>query len=524
MAAPVNNVPSTLNRLTSLDTPKQLEVLETANRLAHLLNKAQLNKATTEQLINAFMNSVNADEGSIQLLRPTSQATRRTLIRSGAQKISHLDRQLEDLLTGMAVREKQVMLINDILSSLDIKKATKRYTHIQSILIAPFIVRDQPIGAVNLIRLKKAESFTETEQKIIAFLVDEIAEFIEQSHLREKLFDECERLRKELNDRFNIHGIIGRSSAMKEVYSLLERVFPTDGRVFIEGESGTGKELIARIIHYAGPRKNHPFVAVDCSALPPNLLESELFGYVRGAFTGANRDRKGLFEEANGGTLFLDEIVNMNIDTQSKLLRTLQEGEIRPLGSNKSRKVDVRIITAASGNIKEKIAAGEFRSDLYYRLNVVPIHLPALREREGDIALLASHFLKKFAEKHQKKLLSISRKAIKIMEKHPWYGNVRELENVIERAVILAGVDDVSLTPEHLPYELSFAENQRSSFELPLSGDYPSLIANYEREILLRVLRHHYWNQSAAARALNLSERVIRYKMKQLKLEKPKVL
>jgi len=523
MQAPLKDSPSTSYRLSSLDIPKQLEILEAVNRLAHLLNKRQPGEETTEKLINTFMNIVNADEGSIQLLRPTSQVTRRTLIRSGAENISHLDQRLDDLLTGLAVRDKQVVLINDIFSTLDIKKTTKRYAHIQSILAAPLIVQDQPIGVVNLVRLKQAESFTETEQQIATFLVDEIAEFIGQSHLREKLFDECERLRKELGDRFTIHGIIGRSAAMKEVFSLLERVFPTDGRVLIQGESGTGKELIARIIHYAGPRKNHPFVAVDCSALPPNLLESELFGYVRGAFTGANRDRKGLFEEANCGTLFLDEIVNMNIDTQSKLLRALQEGEIRPLGSNKSRKVDVRIIAAASMNIKEKVTSGEFRSDLYYRLNVVPIHLPALRERDGDIALLASHFLKKFVEKHRKKLFTISHSAIKIMEQHPWHGNVRELENVIERAVILAGVDDVSLTPEHLPYELSFADNQQSHFELPLSGDYPSLIANYEREILLRVLRHHNWNQSAAARALSLSERVIRYKMKQLKLEKPKV-
>lgn len=522
MPSTLNDLPSTSNRLSSLGMQRQLEVLETANHLAHLLTKKKLDDQIAEQLIDAFMTIVNADEGSIQLLRPTSQVTRRTLIRTGVEKTFHLDHHLDDLLTGLAVRDKQVILISDVYASLDIKKTTKRYADISSILAAPLIVTDQPIGVINLSRLKRAEPFTENDQQIVAFLADEIAEFIEQSHLREKLFDECERLRKELGDRFTIHGIIGNSAAMKEVFSLLERVFPTDGRVFIQGESGTGKELIARIIHNAGPRKNRPFVAVDCGALPPNLLESELFGYARGAFTGANRERKGLFEEANGGTLFLDEIVNMNIDTQSKLLRALQEGEIRPLGSNTPQKVDVRIIAAASGNIKEKVASGEFRNDLYYRLNVVPIHLPPLREREGDIALLAAHFLKKFSEKHHKKLFTISHDAIQIMEQYPWHGNVRELENVIERSVILADVDDVSLSPEHLPYELSIADDQQSHFELPLSGDYPALIANYEREILLRVLRHHKWNQSAAARALNISERVIRYKMKQLKLEKPK--
>jgi transcriptional regulator with PAS, ATPase and Fis domain len=226
-----------------------------------------------------------------------------------------------------------------------------------------------------------------------------------------------------------------------------------------------------------------------------------------------------LFEEANCGTLFLDEIANTSLETQAKLLRVLQEGEIRPLGSNQARKVDVRIITAASNDLKKKVADGEFRSDLYYRLNVVPLRLPALREKTEDIPVLATHFLQQFAEKHSKKLRIMAPATIQILERYPWPGNIRELENVMERAVILAGDRDTTLLPEHLPYELSFPGATREVFEVPRSGNLPKLLADYEREILLKVLRHHNWNKTEAARALKISERVMRYKMKRLRLK-----
>jgi transcriptional regulator with PAS, ATPase and Fis domain len=375
---------------------------------------------------------------------------------------------------------------------------------------------------VNLLLSNKQMPFTHEDREVLTALTAEISEFIEQAQLREQLFDENERLKQKLTDQVGLHGIIGNSPAMKEVYSLLERVIPTDGRVLIQGESGTGKERIAKFIHHAGPKKNGPFVGIDWCALPPNLLESELFGYARGAFTGADRDRRGLFEEANGGTLFLDEIANMSLETQAKLLRVLQEEEVRPLGSNQPRKVNARIIAASSANLKEKVSSGDFRPDLFYRLKVVPLKLPALQERVEDIPVLASHFLTRFSERHNKKIHTICPPAIEVMERYPWPGNVRELENVIERAVILADDADVTLQQEHLPPELFFPDAQREAFEVPLSGDLTKLLQDYEREILLKVLRHHDWNQTAAGHALNISERVIRYKITRLKLSPPK--
>ncbi|MGH7451344.1 MAG: sigma 54-interacting transcriptional regulator, partial [bacterium] len=433
------------------DLHKQLLVLKAANRIALLLSKAQRVEDAVEQLMAEFAGLVQAEEGSIQLLRPTSQMSRRTLIRRSGAADGLLDSRLDDLLTGWVVKHKQALLTNELASTLDLGKAAERYAGIRSVLAVPLIAQEQVIGVVNLIRTPEAETFSADEQQLVSLLATEIAEFIEQAHIREQLFSDYERLQKEVKDRFDVHGIIGRSTAMKEIFGVLDRIIPTDGRVLIAGESGTGKELIAKIIHHAGPRKTGPFVAVDCGALPPNLLESELFGYVRGAFTGANRDRRGLFEEAHGGTLFLDEIANTSLETQAKLLRALQEGEIRPLGSNQTRKVDARIITAASVDLQKKISAGEFRSDLYYRLNVVPVHLPALRDRVEDIPILATHFLERFAERHGKKLRHLAASTIQILERYPWPGNVRELENVMERAVILAGNNDTSLLPEHLP-------------------------------------------------------------------------
>ncbi|MEE4311212.1 MAG: sigma 54-interacting transcriptional regulator [candidate division KSB1 bacterium] len=315
-------------------------------------------------------------------------------------------------------------------------------------------------------------------------------------------------------DRYARYGVIGQSDVMLDVYNIIDHVKETDCRVVLLGESGTGKELFARIIHEESPRKDGPLVPVDCGALPPNLLESELFGYVRGAFTGANRDKRGLFEEANGGTLFLDEITNMPIEIQAKFLRALQSNEIRPLGSNQSRKIDARIITAASDNLIEKVRVKEFRLDLYYRLNVVPLTIPPLRKRGNDITLLAQHFLAHFSKAHNKSLRSISSKALKLLNLYPWPGNVRELENVIERAVVMSAPDTRVLDHAGLPVDMFahniYGDDNGDSSEKKLS----ERLADYEREQICKALMENHWNQSAAGRALGISERMIRYKIK----------
>ena len=504
------------------DFPKQLAVLQAANHIAHLLGKTDFLEQALEPLINAFIELVQADCGSIQLLRPGSEQTHRTLIRKSRPQEDGFDSHLENLITGWILKHRSAMRTDDIAAQIKLGAAAKRYVNISSLLAVPITQQDHVIGVVNLIRVRPNDPFVEQQAQMASALAQETAEFIEQAHIREQLFSDYQKLRQEVSDRYSRHGILGRSPAMNEVFSLLDRIIPTEGRVLLQGESGTGKELVARIIHHEGPRKNHPFVAVDCGALPPTLLESELFGHVRGSFTGADRDRRGLFEEASGGTLFLDEIANTTLETQSKLLRVLQEGEIRPIGSNQSRKVDVRIITAASIDLNQKIAKGEFRSDLFFRLNVVSIRLPALRERVEDIPTLAANFLKRFAEKHGKQLRHLAADAIKILEHYSWPGNVRELENVIERAAILAKPNEATLKPEYLPFELSHGEILPQSHDLVLTGNLDSLLANYEREILRHVLNKHDWNQTTAAKELKISERTMRYKIKRLSLPSPK--
>jgi transcriptional regulator with PAS, ATPase and Fis domain len=262
-------------------------------------------------------------------------------------------------------------------------------------------------------------------------------------------------------------------------------------------------------------------VAVDCGALPPNLLESELFGYVKGAFTGAIKDRQGLIEEADGGSLFLDEFTNMSLETQAKLLRVIQEGEIRPIGSNQIKKVDVRIIVAASSDLTEKVASGVIRSDLFYRLNVVSIPIPPLRERVEDIPTLSELFVTRYAKKHGKNVKQISPETMQILEHYTWPGNIRELENVIERAVVMMHFEETDLLPKHLPQEVTGFEPVTPFLKIPTEGDLSVIIDDYERQVLETALRQHHWNKMATARALNTSDTVIRYKMNRLGIIAP---
>ncbi len=506
----------------TLNLEGQFAVLKAATRIAHLLSKASALEQTIEPLISEFMKLVQAECGSIQLLRPGSEQTQRTLVRQCTHGECGFDNLLENIVAGWVLKNRTFLLTDDIGAQLNLGEAVKRYVNISSLIAVPVSYQENFIGVISLVRVQPTPAFTNQDAQQALALAQEIAEFIEQANIREQLFSDYQKLRQEVSDRYSIHGILGKSAAINEVFSVLDRVIPTEGRVLLQGESGTGKELIARIIHYEGPRKNQPFIAVDCGALPPTLLESELFGHVRGAFTGADRERRGLFEEANGGTLFLDEIANTTLETQSKLLRVLQEGEIRPVGSNQSRKIDVRIITAASIDLNQKVAKGEFRADLFFRLNVIPIKLPPLRERIQDIPMLAANFINRFAAKHKRQLQHIAAETIKILEHYHWPGNVRELENTIERAVILARPTDITLKPEHLPFELSFGELQPQLCDLTLTGNLEALLANYERAILQHVLHKFNWNQTAAAKELHISERTMRYKIQRLALFSPK--
>jgi len=384
-----------------LNLQQQLKDYEKLLGVLQSLGSSLEVEAILRQIIEAALSLCNAQQGATMLFDPYSQEIAKTLIRQNQAESELLDHYLNTLLSGWALDHKAPQMTDDLAATFGAKQIKARYQAIASALSVPLEWRGEIIGVINLLSLEANHKFGERELRLMKILAAQAAQFIANAKLHEEVFAEADRLRKEIRNKYHFHGIIGHSTKMQALFALLERVIPTEGRVLLEGESGTGKELIARVIHYGGPRKDGPFVAIDCGAPPANLMESELFGYVKGAFTGALRDKKGLFEEAHGGTLFLDEIVNMPPEVQAKFLRALQEGEIRPVGSAQAKKVEVRIIAAASINLRTQVEAGKFRQDLFYRLNVVNVSLPSLRERKEDIAILANHFLKKTAKRRK---------------------------------------------------------------------------------------------------------------------------
>jgi two-component system, NtrC family, response regulator PilR len=324
-------------------------------------------------------------------------------------------------------------------------------------------------------------------------------------------------LRRELRRLTGLDNIIGQSPKMKAIFDMIQTVAPQNSRVLITGESGTGKELVARAIHENSARAQTPFITINCGAFPETLLESELFGYVKGAFTGANENRRGLFQAADGGTLFMDEIGNMNLAMQVKLYRVLQEGKVRPLGSTEEIDVDVRVIAATNKDLEKAIAAGEFREDLFYRLSVIPIHVPSLRERREDISLLALHFLEQFRKSMEKPVQGISPAAMSRLEAYDWPGNVRELENTIERAVALENGTEIS--PAGLPERVSEVSRavsaslgQADATRIPDEGiDFEQVVAETERRYLMAALEKAGGVRTQAAEILKISYRSFRH-------------
>ena len=333
---------------------------------------------------------------------------------------------------------------------------------------------------------------------------------------RSNLIQENKELKARLQERFTFQHIVSGSPKMEEVMGLVARVAPSQATILIQGESGTGKELIANAIHYASLRSEKPWVKVSCAAIPETLLESELFGHEKGAFTGATQKRIGRFEEADGGSIFLDEIGDLSPSTQVKLLRILQDKEFQRLGSNLNLKTDGRVITATHRNLEEAIKKGQFREDLYYRLNVISITLPPLRERREDIPLLINYFLKKYSDENQKLISDISKEARALLLRYPYPGNVRELENLIERAVVLCRGE--TITTQDLPFHLKEEKSEKLWESSKKEKTLPESLEEIERDSILKALHQHQGVQTKAAESLGISERVLRYKMKKYRI------
>jgi two-component system, NtrC family, response regulator PilR len=356
-------------------------------------------------------------------------------------------------------------------------------------------------------------------------LLDELRAAVQQLVETLALKKEAGYLRRELRLLTGLDHIIGTSPKMKAIFELIGNIAPQNSRVLITGESGTGKELVARAIHEHSSRSKNPFITINCGAFPETLLESELFGYVKGAFTGANENRRGLFQAADGGTLFMDEIGNMSVTMQVKLYRVLQEGKIRPVGSTEESDVDVRVIAATNKNLEEEITAGRFREDLYYRLSVIPIHLPPLRDRHEDIPLLAREFLERFAKSMNKRIEGIEPETMRRLEVYDWPGNVRELENTIERAVALETGHRVSLEAlpdrvrNHYQESLPHAPNNGNGVVLPPEGlSLEEHIRAVERSYLLAALERCGGVRTRAAELLKMTYRSFRHYAKKYEI------
>ena len=381
-----------------------------------------------------------------------------------------------------------------------------------SFICVPIKTRKNAVGAISIdLPFEQGRDY-QGYVRFLAVVASMIAQAIRVNHLvdaeRQRLVEENVHLRGELRQRYDFSNIVGTSRPMQQVYAQVGQVAGVNTTVLVRGESGTGKELIAHALHYNSPRAKKPFIKVSCAALPDSLIESELFGYEKGAFTGAESRRKGRFELAMGGTLFLDEIGDLNPSTQIKLLRVLQEREFERLGGTQSVKVDVRLIAATNADIEKAIAAGTFRKDLHYRLNVFAIFVPPLRERKTDVLLLADHFLDRYAVEHGKHVKRISTPAIDMLMAYHWPGNVRELENAIERAVLVC---DGSVIHAHdLPPSLQTGEASGTVMNLPLSD----AVEAYEKDLIEDAIKATCGNRVKAATLLQSTERIVSYKVK----------
>lgn len=421
------------------------------------------------------------------------------------------------------IKDRAALHIADAVSEIGSKSI--HGAQILSVLGVPLWVGEEVRGAALIDNRDSPGMFAERDLELLTVLAGQAALAIENSRLLRRLRLAEERLEKEnrylkgSEEKRRFKGIIGQSKAMEKVFEQIRKVMDTRVTVAIEGETGTGKELVASMIHYQGNRRDKLFVAQNCAALPETLLESELFGHKKGSFTNAHEDKKGIFEIADGGTVFLDEVGEMSLALQSKLLRVLQEGEVRPLGASYSKKVDVRIISATNRNLEEEVAQGRFRKDLFYRLRVFPITLPPLRERKDDIPLLANFFLKKYGEEIGRPMAGFSQEALALLMAYHWPGNVRELENEVQR-IVIQGDPGSFVTPEHLSHRIRQAElvsDKLSSVKFD-GSTLKEIMERFEKAILIEALREHGNNKTQTAATLGITREGLHKKLSKYKI------
>ena len=475
-------------------------------------------KRSLYKVLDILSSSMDMVRGTITLLDPVRNEIHievaHGITRSAIERVRY---KLGEGITGQVIETGEAVAIPRISEEpkfLD-RTASRRRKQIRelSFFCVPIKKGNQVIGALSVDRPYDDSYPLDDGKRLLSVIATMIASHVIKLETirveNERLRDENRRLQTELKNKYSISNIIGSSNRMREVFQMVSQVSRSNATVLIRGESGTGKELVANSIHYNSTRASTPFIKVNCASLPSNLIESELFGHEKGAFTGAIKQKIGKFEMAHRGTIFLDEIGSINLDVQANLLRILQEKEFDRVGGQRTLKVDVRVIAATNKNLEQAVEDGTFRGDLYYRLNVFPIYMPPLRERKTDILLLADYFLEKYAKENHKDIRRFSTPAIDMMMQYHWPGNVRELENCIERAVLLC--EEGVIHSYHLPPTLQTGKE---------SGTLPALsleeaVANLEKEMLIDALKNTRGNITNAAKILQTTVRKFAYKAQQ---------
>lgn len=497
--------------------------LKVLYRFSLLLGEALNLDKTLGDLLDVMSASLSMKRGTVVLRgeEPGTLAIRASCGLSDREKGRGVYRQDEGV-TGRIYQTGKPYIVEDIArDALFLNKTGARRTSgaKTSFIGVPITLAGETVGVLSVDRLfGESVSFKEDVEflTILAALVAQVVNLNKQVAAREEsLIRTNKSLRAEISEKYDDFFMVGTSNSMVEVQSLISKVAKSRASVLLLGESGTGKTLIARIIHETSLRGDMPFVKLNCAAIPENLLEAELFGYERGAFTGADRSKPGRIEEAHGGTLFMDEVGELPLLMQTKLLRFLQEREFERLGSSETREVDVRIVTATNLDMVKAVAEGRFRQDLFYRLNVFPINVPPLRERKRDIPLLLNHFLAKFSREYRREL-RLTPSALELLTRHDWPGNVREMENLIERLAIL--IDDGTIDAQDIP--LTILEGASGAEEeAPAQVPAPPNLGEVERAEVLAALKRNGWIQAQAARELGISERQLGYRLKKYGLE-----
>jgi len=497
---------------------RHVRELEILYKISQILTSGTQRKQALAEIVDVLEKELGLNRGTVTLLAPDGDEIRIEVAHSFPEQRSRTVRyRMGEGVTGRVMQTGKAMIVPKVseeplfLNRFERWNVTKEEI---SFICVPISIGQEVIGTISVDREYDQAVSLEEDMRMLSIVASMIANDArtrrEEALRRQELEDENLRLRYELEDRFRPENIIGNSSAMRDVYRQIHQVAGSDTTVLIRGESGTGKELVAHAIHYSSRRAKGSFIKVNCAALNENLLESELFGHEKGAFTGAIQSRKGRLEEADGGTLFLDEIGDFAAATQVKLLRVLQERQFERVGSNRTLTTDARIIAATNRDLEKAVEQRIFRQDLYYRVNVFPIILPPLRERRDDILLLADCFVEKYSKKMGKDVRRISTPAINMMVAYHWPGNVRELENCIERAVLLSS--EGVIRAHHLPPTLQTSD----ASDTIGTGSLKERVNLFERDIIVDALKRCNGSLAAAARDLGSTARIITYKVKDL--------